>query len=201
MAFDPTMADALSGVSAGVFYALEVTLPSYTLRLCDGAGTVAFGDASFPGKDATFGVLAAIEAVGDGLDNQAPALRFVLNPPSASAASALSSPLFQGSPVKLWIGAFDPASGDVVGEPYLLFLGELDVPTLQAAQGSRSVTFDCVSAFERFFDDTEGARLTNAFHQLVWPGETGLEFVVDVQVTLPWMTDLPRPVLVRDTPR
>ena len=32
----------------------------------------------------------------------------------------------------------------------------------------------------------EGRRLSDAFHQLVWPGEMGLAFVTDVETTVPW---------------
>lgn len=31
-----------------------------------------------------------------------------------------------------------------------------------------------VSSSERFFEDNEGARLSDGFHQEVWPGELGM---------------------------
>ena len=104
----------------------------------------------------------------------------------------------QGRPMLLWIGVINPMTGAVDGDPFLAFAGEVDHPILRVGEGTRSVTLECVSIWERFFEDFEGIRLSNAFHQSVWPGELGLEFVTDVKRSLPWGSDAPRPDVVRD---
>ena len=57
---------------------------------------------------------------------------------------------------------------------------------------------EAVSVWERLFDDGEGVRLTNAYHQSAWPGELGFEFVTAVQRQLPWGADTPRPSVIAD---
>lgn len=191
---------ALAQPSAIVFIALEIQLPGYTLRLIDGAGEIAIAGDLFLGVDPTYGVLAGIEPFGDGVDAQAPRLVLSLFPPTNTASAVLADPNAQRSPVKLWFGAIDSLTGLVIDEADLWFVGELDTPTLRVGQGQRLLEFEVASVWERFFRNDEGARLNNAFHQSIWPGETGFEFTTEVQRQLPWGSDVPRPTVVVDVP-
>ena len=189
---------ALQADAPLVFGAIEILLPGYSLRLLDGSYTTTLFGHAFSGRDPTYGTLGTVEAFNDGADQTAPAVRITLNPPTNTAMATLADPDAQGSQVSIWAGAIDRASGLVIADPYLVFLGELDVPTVQIGRNKRTLQFDIVSAFERFFDQDEGVRLNGPWHNAVWPGELGLQYVVDVQQSLPWGSDTPRPVLVTD---
>jgi hypothetical protein len=195
-ALAPALAAALAAPSPTVFGAVEIALPGYDLRLLDGAGTVSFGGRTFVGRDPVYGTLAAIEDIGDGLADEAPAVGITLLPASDAAAASLAAPTMQGSPVAIWIGAIDRATGAVIPDPYPLFLGELDVPTLRSGANSRSLDYEVVSVAERFFDDDEGARLADGFHRSVWPGEAGFAFVTGVAETVYWGMDAPPSAIV-----
>lgn len=190
-ALSPALDAALAGPSPLIFGAIEISLPDYDLRLLDGAGTLSFGGRTFHGRDPVYGVLAAIEDIGDGVSEQAPAVGITLLPASDAAAASLAAPTMQGSPVSIWVGAVDPGSGTVIADPYLIFVGELDVPTLKSGPHSRSLDYEVVSVFERFFDDDEGARLSDGFHRSVWPDERGFVFVTGVTETVYWGMDAP----------
>lgn len=196
----PGLDAALAGSAALIFIAAEIAHPAGTLRLLDGAGSVAIDGETFTGADATYGVLNSIETFTDGIEAEAPRLVLSILPPTNTAAASLADPLAQGSSVTLWFGALDPATGLVIDEPELWFLGELDTPTLRIGEGSRVVEFEVASIWERFFRTDEGARLNAAFHESVWPGELGLQFATEVQRQLPWGSDLPRPVAITDAP-
>ncbi len=86
----------------------------------------------------------------------------------------------------------------MIADPYLVFLGELDVPTVMIGKNKKTLQYDVVSSFERFFDQDEGARLNGPWHNSIWPGELGLQYVVSIQQNLPWGQDAPRPVLITD---
>ena len=187
----PALDAALAAPAPLVFGAVEIALPGYDLRLLDGAGSVTFGGKTFRGRDPIYGVLAAIEDIGDGVSDEAPAVGLTLLPASDAAAADLAAPTMQGSPVAIWLGAVDRTTGAVIPEPYLLFLGELDVPTLKSGRNSRSLEYEMVSVAERFFDDDEGARLADGFHKSVWPGENGFAFVTGVTETVYWGMDAP----------
>src|SRR5688500_6691140 len=109
--------------SDGVTFFLcgRADLPNYTLRLLDGASEVTWSEGTFKGRDDTFGVLAAIEPISDGVGDQAPQLAITLNPPSEAASASLSHPDMQGSRLRIWIGALDKATKAVIASPYLLF--------------------------------------------------------------------------------
>jgi hypothetical protein len=94
-------------------------------------------------------------------------------PPSSTAAATLCDPLYQGSSINVWLAGINPATGLLVPDPYLLFAGQVDQPTLNVDKGALSVDFECVSQFDLLLEDDEGSRLSDAFQQSIWPGETG----------------------------
>jgi hypothetical protein len=180
-----------------LFGAVEIVLPGPTyVRLLDGAGTVTFGGRTFVGRDATFGVLGGVSEFADGLEDQAPSLTLTLLPPDNSAMAALAAATAQGSAVSLWVGALDAVTGQVIADPDLVFVGETDVPTQKVSEGQRELDLTVISIFDRFLENDEGERLNTGFHQSIWAGEKGLEFVSFVRNQPIWGADAPKNVLV-----
>src|SRR3546814_9722195 len=59
------------------------------------------------------------------------------------------------------------------------------VPSLTIGEGGqRSLSYTAVSVFERLFETDEGARAQDAWHQSIWPGEKGLEFMTGTDKNL-----------------
>ena len=199
MSLSAGMLSALQGAQALAFMAVEITLPGQTLRLLDGAGEISISGQTFVGGDPTFGVLQAVETFSDGIGNEAPAMRITIIPPTNTASATLASPTAQGGAVRVMVGAANLATGALIADPYLLFVGEIDQGVLNVGKGQRSLVLDCVSAWDRFFEDDEGVRLTHRWHQSVWPGEMGLEFVTEADRQLPWGADAPTPAVVRQS--
>lgn len=195
-ALTPQMDAALAQAAPTWFGAVRIDLPGHTLRLLDGAGFAAFDGATYQGRDPIYGVLAAIDEISDGTGDAAPAIELTLHPASDAAAADLASAEMQGAPVSIFVGVIDRATGQVVPSPELLFVGELDVPTLRSTRNGRSLDLEVVSTFERFFADDEGARLADGFHRSVWPGEAGLAFVTGVEKTVYWGVDAPPSAVV-----
>lgn len=176
----------LAGDRALVTLLIEAVLPGHTIRLLVGAGSLTWGAKTFTDTDTTFGTLAAIGEIEDGDGDLAPAWSFSMLPPSDTAAATLCSPTYQGSVVNLWLAGIDMATGLLVPDPYLLFSGMLDQPMLKVGHGGRQVDFECVSQFEMLLEDDEGARLSDAFHQSIWPGETGFSNITGIEETIYW---------------
>jgi hypothetical protein len=169
-----------------VFGAVRIALPAATLRLLDGSGVVSFGGETYTGEDPTFGVLGAISALTDSVGDEAPAFDIVIIPPDDTAAGTLAGAAMQGAGVQLWLGAVDRATGTPLGDPYLVFAGEVDVPVISAGAEGRSVEYQVVSVMERLFDEDEGAKLSDAFHQSIWPGETAFFDITGIEQTIYW---------------
>ena len=193
MALDASLDAALQGAAPTIFVAVRIALPEYTIRLVDGSGVVAFDSQTFTGSDDTYGVLNAVEAIEEGTGEEAPKVRISFLPPSVSAIAGLTAPGVQGSAVPIWLGAVDPATGLVIGEPELLFLGELDEADLETDLGSQLLVMDVASIWERLFDLNEGARPNKDFHQSIYgtSDENGFNHVTGVQQQLYWAAEAP----------
>lgn len=199
MTLSPLMAADLQRPVVLMFCAVQIELPGYTLRLVDGAGRVSFmvGDAAatFLGRDPTYGALGGISEVVDGVASEAPAVTLTLLPKTNSAMAAIAAPAAQRSRVMIWVGDVDQVTGVVIGEPELWFIGETNVATQGVGQNSRALSVTVNSALSRFLAPDEGARLNNGFHQRCFPGELGLQYIANVDRTIPWGSDAPSAVI------
>ena len=180
------MQSALAAGRVILFGAVQIVFPTYTLRLLDGAGELMIGGYKYVGRDATYGVLDTIKGVTDMVDEKAPTVTLGLIPAGDTALSTLIDPSVQGSAVTIMVGVVDPATGLAVPDPYAVFVGELDVPTVTWGDNDRRLEYRVVSIAERLFQVEEGRRLSPSFHQRVWPGETGLDLVTGVEKTIAW---------------
>lgn len=182
----PAMATALRTGQYPIAPMIEVTMPGYTLRHLVGAGEVLKGTDKFVGKDPRFGVLVAASNIQDGVAGEAPDWSLTFAPPDEAAVELLTAADAQGSIVNGFLGIVDRATGTLVPEPIQLFAGELDVARLRIGKGTRTVEWRCTSALERFQDTETGARLSDAWHKLAWPGETGLANMTGIEKTSYW---------------
>lgn len=169
----------------------KIVFPNYTLRLLDGSATVVMGGETYVGRDSTYGVLDSVGGLEDKIDGKAPAVTLGLIPASDAALSAFLDPNVQGSPVSIGIGAVNMLTGYSVDAGYTLFTGFLDVPTVTWSLNNRRLSYSCTSIGERLFNIEEGRRLSDAFHQQVWPGETGFFAVTEVEQTVYWGMSTP----------
>lgn len=187
----PAMSAALRKGEHPLAPLVEVVLPTYTLRHLVGAGEVMWGDKLFTGVDDRFGALVAAGTLKDGIGDEAPDWNLTFVPPDTSAAAYLTTATAQGGEVNGWLAVVDRGTGLILPEPIQLFAGELDVARLRVGKGTRSVEWRCTSALEPFHDQEIGARLSDAWHQLVWPGETGLANMTGIERTSFWGVEKP----------
>ena len=180
------LATALRGQRPLLFGAVEILLPGYDLCLLDGAARVPIGTKTFVGRDATYGVLDSVKGLSEKIGDQAQAVTLGLIPAGDAALAALIDPGVQGSAVTISLGCLDMATGLPVSDLYMLFAGELDVPTIKWGQHDRRLEYKVTGIGERLFVTEEGRRLSDSFHQTVWPGELGLGFVTGIEDTVPW---------------
>lgn len=182
----PALDNALAGQNPTTFGAAEIVLPTHTIRILDGSGVITFDSKTFTGSDPTYGSLDSVSEFTDGTGDEAPAITLTLAPAGDAAAADLASADMQGSQVSIWLGAVDPTTGLVIGEPYLVFLGVLDTATLKAGANSRLLDLEITSAFEWFFFNDDGVRLSDTFHRYLWPNEDGLSQVTGVAHQIYW---------------
>ena len=166
---------------------VEMQLPSRTVRICDG-GFVQWGANLFTSSDSAFGTIESVEAISEGLGDEAPGARLTLLPVSTANAADLFQSNAQGKPIKFWLAEVNRATGAVVGTPELLFWGMIDSMGIYLGKSSRRVEVEFVAASERLFMIREGNVLTSRFHQDAFPGELGFDHCTGNGIQVPWGT-------------
>jgi len=193
--FTPGAEAALQTDTPIIVGLLKIELPDATITVIDGASEIQFASETYVGRDPVFGVLAAVDDISDGVGDEAPAMRFTFHPASDAAAAELAGATMQGSPVQLWLAVVDRATGAIIPDPLPIFFGALDQPTLSLDRGTRELEYDCVSHMERLFENQEGVRLADSWHQQIWPSEKGLFNVSALTKTIYWGVHAPAGVI------
>lgn len=199
----PEMRSRLSAPRVMIAGLLSIALPGHTIRLCDGSASVDFGGDIFTGKDALYGAIGTVEALGESVGDTVPAFEMTLLPPSLAAAAALCAPENQQAAVRVWLAVIDPDYGTVVSSPDLQFAGELDDAKYHVDRGSHVVQLSVASVWERLFEPDEGARLSDGFHQSIFPGEMGMANMTGTPLLRLWGPGdkPPAPYIVPQFPR
>lgn len=183
-------------------FLFQINHPMKTLRLLDGSGEVHWGVNIFQGSDPDFGVIAAMDPLTETVGTEAPSVRMKMLPQNNFSMAAMTDPAIQGSEVFVWWAVINPDTGRVVGEPLLVFLGQIDTGEVDYDQNETTMQFDIGSVWDYLFMDGEGLRLNNAQHQRTWSesasSEQGFKYIVAIQRQENWGASGPRPPLVAD---
>lgn len=191
---DSVLITELGGRAPTLVILVTITLPDHTIRWTNG-GMVTWDGNAYAARDATYGLLDSVSPISDGVGSQATTCTVTMIPPSMAAIEALGlDPEVQGSVVTVHLGAVDQASGELVGEPELIFRGEFDQPSI--ATGSElKLNLECITEEARMLEPHDERRLTDSFHQSVWSGELFYENVTAVRRVIYWRADVPSGVI------
>lgn len=182
----PQLSAALRSGEYPIAPLVEIELPDYLLTYMVGAGEVPWGNRLFRGQDPRFGVLLAASNIRDGVGNEAPDWQLTFAPPNTTAVQDLTAADTQGARVRGWLGAINRVTGQLVPDPKQVFEGEIDFGRLRVGRNERTVEVRCISALEVFHDQERGAKLSDAWHRLVWPDETGLANMTGIERESYW---------------
>lgn len=160
-----------------------------TVLLCDG-GFIVFDSETYRSSDPLLGTIASMQALGEGTGPEVPAMELVLLPPEDSTPGDLVQPGWQTSRARFWIGEYDPEAGTLVGDPDLVFDGQLDQASLSVG-ATRELAVTVVSLAERLFERNTGNTLTGTWHKSIWPGELGHDNATGLAVQVAWGTASP----------
>jgi hypothetical protein len=190
-ALSPALDLAFAGDRVIVFGALTLTVGSDTLRLLDGSDEIEIDGHVYSGEDETYGSWAALDKFTDGTGDSAPSIVVSMIPRDDDAIAALTGPDMQGEIVSVIVGAVSESTGLLIGDPYKLFDGEVDIARYIFGKKTSEVEYECVGGMDRMFFDDEGIRLVPSFHAQVWPGELGLNHVTGIKNTIYWGGNAP----------
>jgi len=169
---------------------VEIVLPAATIRLCDG-GVIRWVSDVYSGRDATFGVIASIGNLAEGIAGELPKLDLTFHPATDATPAQLSNETWQGSGVRFWIADYDPETGAVTGTPDLQFDGQLDQTVLTIGEDNTDLAMTVVPRAERLLNRNSGNTLSPTFHKSIWPGETGHDDATGLTVPDAWGAEAP----------
>lgn len=185
---------SLQGVAPTPILLVTVTLASATVRWTDGGFTDWSGE-TYASEDDIYGVLGAVSEIEDGADGQATVCDLTILCDQTAMALWID-PTEQGATVTVHLGSLNRTTGLLIGEPELLFRGELDQPRIGIGP-SQSLVYSCITEEARMLEANEEQRLTDSFHKSVWPGELGYDKVTELEQKVYWRADDPTSAITR----
>ena len=187
----PAMIAALAANRKSVTGFFEIDFPSGTRRMLLGSGEAAWGANTFRGYDSSFGSIVGGDSISEDVTAQAPNLSITVQVASTATKSEIAGAAVQLVPWRIWLAALTlDASNHLVAiaDPELEFDGFIDQAVSEIDAGKDQITYSLISGFDYFFEDNEGQRLSDTFHESVWPGEQGLANVTGVTKKVYWGT-------------
>lgn len=164
---------------------VKLELPDGDVRLCE-AGLIESDGEVYAEAHVIWGSIGGVEPLSEGVGDEVPALQLTLMPADAATPSDIDQPGMQASRVRLWIGEYGLQSGELIGDPDLMFDGQVDQCSLEFTRDTRTVPMSVVSTAERLFERNSGNSLTPAFHKAIWPGELGHDNATGIGLPVAW---------------
>ncbi|WP_433935118.1 hypothetical protein [Brevundimonas diminuta] len=194
---DPLLFEALKA-DAKIVHLVTVDLPGHVIRWSDG-GFVRWDGETYRARDERYGVLESIGEITDGVGDDASPVEIGVIPPTLASLEDLIAVDAQGGVVSIHLGAVDEATGLLIGAPYRLHRGRLDRPIVGI--GAMTLTYEVLTAEALGLEANEDQRLSDAFHQSVWPGERGYEHQTSGTKKVWWRDDDPNNAIGYISPR
>jgi hypothetical protein len=185
----PAMIAALSSGRAMITGLFEISLPSGTRRLLLGSTEVSWGGHTWVGHDPTIGAIDAPDDVREEVEGQAPNGTLSINIAPDADRDDIAGQDVQLAPCKSWLAVLELDGSDqlqVVADPEPLDDMFIDQATINLDKGRDDLEYTLISAFDYFFEASEGQRLNGQFHQSIWSGEKGLDNVTGVLKKIYW---------------
>jgi hypothetical protein len=161
---------------------VELAFASGAVRAWSGVGDFTWNAATWTGT----GTLLGVSTIEETAEVRAAGITLTLTGvPSTLLSLALAEP-YQGRPCVVWIGALDLNTAALIGQPYKVFSGRMDLMTIN--EGPEDCTI-ALTAESRLVD-LERARERRYDHQdqqLTSPGDRFFEYVPSiVEAELQW---------------
>lgn len=162
------------------FIAMQFDLPNGAWRWASAEVTFdpGGGEALFETEHPDYGFVTGVGLIKDGMVQSALAPDLDLSPATGNGLIALDAA--HGSLWRLWHGLVDPEGGGVIGEPVQWDMALLNRPRLTQDARRQALRFTSFREDQLILAEEDSPRLTDAFHQRVWPGELGLSQVINV---------------------
>ena len=167
---DPNLSANLAGQFISPLFLVELAFKSQTLYVWSGVGSIVYGGNTYLGV----GTLGKIGTITEGTAIQADGTTLTLSGIDPTIAGECLSDIQTMGGTKIWFGTM--VQGTIVGVPYLLYSGTVDVPTFDIGVETMSITL----TLENKMLDLQRPRMrryTSADQRLLYPTDIGFSWV------------------------
>lgn len=137
----PAMITAIQAKTVQPFLLVKIETAGGDVRVWSGLGDLTLDSELYIGT----GKLGTISPVQESTELRANGLNFQLSGIPSDIVSAALNDMKSGKNVQLWIGFFDTATQAIVADPYELFAGISDVPTLDEGAETSTLSLSAVN--------------------------------------------------------
>lgn len=161
----------LAAASNRPFFLAQLNFSGTTLRLSTLLGDVTWNSQTWYGN----GWLQGIDAAAEQGDLESAGAKIILASVPSNILNLILAQCDQAGTASLWLGFLD-SSGAIIADPYLIFKGYLDVPTLTEDAGEPSITLDLENVLADLERTKEG-RYNKEHQHIYYPSDKGFDFV------------------------
>jgi len=169
------MIAALSSERCNPVLLFEATFDTYQMYLWTGTGDLVWNSKTYAGN----GWLREPDSIEENTDLGATSMNITLVGVPPVLISVILSQVTHGSPGSLYLACLDD-DGDVIADPYLMFAGKLDIPTIDDQTGGPIIQIAYESKFVDF-DRSREFRYTRESQRIFAPADRGFDYVTSVQ--------------------
>ena len=159
---------------------LSIAFPDYTARLWTGVGPFTLLGDVYTGM----GSLGSIAPVTDKSDLSAQRIQMSLTGLDPALMADVRNYLHQGSTVQIIEAQLDQDL-NVVPDPYVIFIGEVDVMSASLGE-TMTITCQADNFISFIFRGPDGHRQTAADQIALFTGDLGLNFCASTITDIPW---------------
>jgi hypothetical protein len=156
-------------------FLVEAFFDSGTLRLWTGNVPLMWNSQIFTGA----GIMLSFSEITETQQIEANGVQFVLSGISSTIISLALTEEYQGRPIKLYLSALDE-NGELIGEPYTIYEGLMDVMEIQDNGETSAVTLNTENQMV-ILEAIKIFRYTPEEQKRRYPGDKGLDFVPSLQ--------------------
>ena len=172
---------AIEATQVTPFLLFEGLFASGYVRVWPGYGDLVWNSETWTGV----GTLGGVSAIQETSEIQANGISVTLTGIPSELISLVLDDAEQGKSGKVYIGFFD-SSNQIIANPYMVFEGKLDIPSIQEEGELSTITITYESRLINLQRPRE-TRYTNEEQQREYAGDLGCEFVPAMkEITLTW---------------
>lgn len=150
----------------------QITFKSQTVFCWSGTGTLVWDGHDFLGV----GSMGEVGSIVEGVDVEAHGLSIGLSGIDPVLKAECLTDIQQGAPAKLWFALADPATGAILGTPYLFFSGAVDKPVLSIGGQTIGISLALESRMVNM-QRANNRRYTSADQRLTYPTDSAFAWV------------------------